>query len=305
MASTAKEWEFTMPKKQIRTEKDLQHFLSSDTHNSFVQFIVSLNESVKGKPLGVECLVTERIQSIVDLLGTLSTWVDEIPPATQQMRYGNTAFRTWQERLANSVIDLSSSVLPENLKDATIELAPYLLESFGNGVRIDYGTGHETNFIAWLYCLSCLGVITEADQYAVVSKVFLAYLGLMRKVQTTYWLEPAGSHGVWGLDDYQFIPFIWGSAQLVGHKHITPKSIHNEEVLLGYSGQYLYLGCVSFVKEVKKGPLQETSPMLTDISAVHNWEKVNNGMIKMYKAEVLSKIPIMQHFLFGSILAFS
>lgn len=47
----------------------------------------------------------------------------------------------------------------------------------------------------------------------------------VRKLQKVYRMEPAGSQGVWALDDYQFIPFVWGSAQLIDDQKIEPRFI--------------------------------------------------------------------------------
>lgn len=53
-------------------------------------------------------------------------------------------------------------------------------------------------------------------------EIFPKYLEVAWGLQDRYGLEPAGSHGVWGLDDYQFIPYAIGAAQLRMQTDYTP-----------------------------------------------------------------------------------
>jgi len=72
------------------------------------------------------------------------------------------------------------------------------------------------NFLVFLYCLYRISIYSKEDLQGVALKIFNKYLLVMRKLQIIYNLEPAGSHGVWGLDDYQHIAFIIGAGQLAG-----------------------------------------------------------------------------------------
>lgn len=101
---------------------------------------------------------------------------------------------------------------------------------------------------------------------------------LVRHLQIVYVLEPAGSHGVWGLDDYQHLAFMFGASQLRNSPNFMPDDIHREAAL-NMSDDYMYFACIKFIKEVKKGcPFHEGSPMLNDISAVPSWDKVTTGL---------------------------
>lgn len=196
-----------------------------------------------------------------------------------------------------------AEVLPPGKAGAVIELTPYLLDAFGNATRIDYGSGHELAFVAFLCCLGLLDAYSESDMAPLVTVVFKRYLNLARRVQMTYKQEPAGSHGVWGLDDHQFLCYYWGAAQLVDNPaEVTPADITVEASVRDYREQSLFFGAVAHIGVVKRGPFHEHSRFLYDMSAVTSWNKINSGLLKMFDAEVLYKIPVIQHFLFGTLL---
>ncbi|KAK9242737.1 hypothetical protein V1506DRAFT_546642 [Lipomyces tetrasporus] len=291
------------PVPRILTQEDLDVFQESETYNVLMQFILDLRAAATGRPNSFRSEKSEATKSIISLLDEIQNLTGLHPPVSnEKSRFGNPAFREFYNDLEVRLPDLLRHHFPDVKEDRLVDLEAYLVESFGNSVRIDYGSGHELNFICFLLCLSRLSILKPSDHPAIVLCVFNRYIALMRVVQSQYWLEPAGSHGVWGLDDYHFLPFLFGSAQLSTHKYLRPRSIHDADVLEMYSNQYMYLEAIAFINSVKTASLRWSSPMLDDISGVKTWEKVSEGMVKMYKAEVLGKVPIMQHFLFGKIL---
>lgn len=115
-------------------------------------------------------------------------------------------------------------------------------------------------------------------------------MNVIRRLVLTYTLEPAGSHGVWGLDDHFFLPYVFGSAQyspaiedgqamptegsLPGSPSpgdVTKKTVVNHE-----RKKNMYFSAIGFIYDVKTGPFWEHSPILFDISGIKSgWAKVN------------------------------
>ena len=296
---------FQKPTRRILSPKDHDLFLASPTYKLLLAFVFGLADSVVDTPVSAvkDSDLSPAVKIILKILDNVQDVVNRSPPEDQgDSRFGNKGFRDFLDLAAKEHSGWHKELGVES-EEAISEVSTYFLQAFGNRTRIDYGSGHELNFMIWLLCLYQLRIITPADFRPLVLKVFTRYLTLMRVIQSTYYLEPAGSHGVWGLDDYQFLPFLFGASQLLHHPYIRPLSIHQNLILEEYGKDYLYLGQVNFVNSVKNVEgLRWHSPMLDDISSAKSWEKVEAGMRRMFVAEVLKKLPVMQHFLFGSLV---
>ncbi|PGG96020.1 hypothetical protein AJ79_09761 [Helicocarpus griseus UAMH5409] len=336
---------FQLPSKRINESSDVSFFLTSLAYRDIMTFILQLNRAmvpskikdpngsmrVQAWPLNSDAVeFSEPVRRLQLLLSKLDAIVDEVPPDTGPRRFGNISFRKWwQEVEARAPEVLDECLQPEVLRQgdgsaesvsAKEELTAYFTGSFGSPQRLDYGTGHELSFVAFLACLWKLNGFPKTgagvEERGIVLGVIEPYFELIRRLIRTYTLEPAGSHGVWGLDDHSFLPYILGSAQLsppISESESTPtegslsnapepSAVAKANIVEKERKHNMYFSAIGLIYDVKRGPFWEHSPMLYDISGIRDgWGKINKGMIKMYNAEVLSKLPVVQHFPFGSL----
>jgi len=231
---------------------------------------------------------------------------------------------------------LHSHLVTEYHKPIEAELLHHFKTSFGSFGRLDYGTGHELSFLAYLSILHLTRILTTKDLLLTGLVVYQKYFNLCRRLHRVYNLEPAGSKGVYGLDDYFHVVYIFGSAQLLNHPTIRPSRIIDEKFVTKINdlkqsgewsmGQELRASSVEFLAQeglsrslffetiqntisLKSQPSGGTkqsgadgsfldhSPILVNLAThVKGWPKIYSGLIKMMKGEIFSKLPVMQHF---------
>ena len=342
-----------LPRRCIFDDVDMKYFMDSSTKVELLNFVEAMGKACASTTEEDASSSFDPTQPLVNLppamaclhgsLQEMARWVDDFPPETASgatsIRFGNPAFRSWHSRLverSDAIIttilqardnhDLTPELACQRGKDAASgllqlkgdssvrQVSPYLHDSFGHSIRLDYGTGHESSFVVFLLILSkvkCIGgePLSLVTLRAVTLSIFDQYLKVTRRLQTDYRLEPAGSHGVWGLDDYHCLPFYFGACQLKGaavnisQEPLEPKCIMDEPTIREYGDSYMYFGCIRYIQQIKKNvPFFESSPMLYDISqTLPSWDRVARGLLRLYQGEVLDKRVVVQHFLFSKL----
>jgi serine/threonine-protein phosphatase 2A activator len=173
---------FIKPIKRINEGHDVPRFLVSRAYSDIGIFVMQLDVAMCPRKVDIGgqkqlrtwdldssgIVVSGLVRDIQSLLKTIEAIIDEVPPDTGPRRFGNISFRKWHELLESRISSILRQYIPPEILDAGSpgevtaedELTSYLLGGFGSAQRLDFGTGHELSFLAFLGCLWKLGGFT-------------------------------------------------------------------------------------------------------------------------------------------------
>lgn len=182
---------------KIINDESIIRFTKSSIYNDIIEFITNLNKSVVGvemKPLEDFKLCNENdminndnflflsknVYNIFQLIKNMNKCIDSCPPINQSSRFGNRGFQHFCDAYYKEVDvylphALSESNIP-NISEHTYQISYYLKNSIGNKKRIDYGTGHELNFLLFLFCLNKINFFIPSDYKHLVLVLYRQYV---------------------------------------------------------------------------------------------------------------------------------
>lgn len=236
------------------------NFINSEAYKIIKTFIFQIDNSIK----------KETQYKIPDnfILFKISNIVENTPLSETKGRYANPGMVNVIEKIEEECKDDESK--PEN-----DEKMKYLINSFGNKTRMDFGTGHELNFLCFLYTNVKDGLIEINQVYDILNH----YFDIVRLFIRKFNIEAAGSRGCWSIDDYLLLPYLFGSSERVKERTGNNR-VSNDNMEIFYNN---------------------TSPVLMKMMN-NSWKEVNNELIRTYDETVLQKNVVTQHFIYSKYL---
>lgn len=263
-------------------------FRSTAAYADILLFLTEINEiaSKESTPIDDD-------NFLIVLLNMINSKIEETPLDSRPQRFANCAVVEVYHYIENMKLNFSKlASMDEN--DKTI-LHLYLDRSFGSKERLDYGTGHELFFVCFM--LVCYKLDAISIQETIM--VFRMYFRVVRNLIYKFNLEPAGSHGPWAIDDYQFLPFLIGSAELIN------TTLRFEDLFMEENHHYIYSEALHFCIKHKckffKTHFKKHSAALYAMKNV-SWTVINSRIFEMMDEEVMGRDVVMQHFIYSKYL---
>lgn len=155
-----------LPEKRLLTPDDMKLWEESPTRAHFTKFIIDLAESVKGHENSqYKEPISESINSMMNLLSQIKDITQKHPVIkdADSSRFGKVEFRDFYDEVSRNSRKILRSEFPSLTDEQLEQLSIYLDESWGNKRRIDYGSGHELNFMCLLYGLYSYGIFNLSN----------------------------------------------------------------------------------------------------------------------------------------------
>lgn len=154
--------------------------------------------------------------------------------------------------------------------------------------------------------------------------IFGRYLDVVDQVIQSYQLKPSkseygGNLGNWYLSGYQFVGFLWGSAQLEGISGdvfapdgklslSSPAAVITDvDTCRRHRDEYVFAKCMDAVyrRAVNGVPLWYHSYQLWNLTALQRWDRVNGCLMAAYQREVLDRFEVIHQLVFCELFKFA
>ncbi|KAH8265262.1 hypothetical protein KR038_002710, partial [Drosophila bunnanda] len=296
------------PVKQVRGDSDLIRWVRSQAYSDLITYVNNTSIAIQGYRLTGSFPASEEMKRLCDMFDILerplilsqAKHTDTSAAPTPEMK--SLSYRSWLKKMYHIVLSqLAEITSPEKCLHIH-ELGEYLRRSFGNATTLDFGPGNELMFLFFLCGLFRANILQGRDTVAAALMLSYRYIQLVRRLIAVYDLLRT-SNPRCAIEDYFFVPYLWGAAQLCLNAPFSPPQCDQPKDIECLRQDYIMVNLIENLPE-KSGPLSHHAFQLWCILSVPTWPEVYRGLERCFLNHILASFHTVEHAVFWELMSF-